>query len=82
LAAILIDLLGIDRVGRNDTFMSIGGESILATQFVNRIQAAFGVDVPIDAFFYDEATLVELARIIDDQRSASPSSEAVGVILR
>jgi len=49
---------------------------------VNRIQAAFGVDVPIDAFFYDEATLVELARIIDDQRSASPSSEAVGVILR
>jgi hypothetical protein len=73
LAAIWIDLLGIDRVGSNDTFMSVGGESILATQCVNRIRAAFGVDIPVDILFVDEATIVELARMIDDQRNASPA---------
>lgn len=72
LAAIWSQLLDIERVGRNDTFMSVGGESILATQCVNRIHAAFGVDIPVDTLFFDEATLIELARMIDDQRRVPP----------
>jgi hypothetical protein len=74
LAAIWKDLLGIDRVGRNDTFMNVGGESILATQVVNRVHATFGVDIPVDVLFFDEATLAELANTIDAQRSGNRSA--------
>lgn len=39
LAAIVGDVLGVDRVGADDDFFALGGDSVLATQAVARIRA-------------------------------------------
>ena len=44
-------LLGVQRVGRNDNFFEIGGDSILAMQVVVRIRAALSIELPIRILF-------------------------------
>jgi amino acid adenylation domain-containing protein len=45
------DVLGIDRVGRRDSFFDLGGHSLLAVRLANRIQSGFGVPLPLGIFF-------------------------------
>jgi len=59
-AEILADLLGIDRVGANDDFFALGGDSLLATQVFSRIRDAFRIDLPVAALF-DAPTPARLA---------------------
>jgi hypothetical protein len=47
IAEIWCDLLQVDRVGLDDNFLLLGGESLLATQAASRIRGRFGRDVPI-----------------------------------
>jgi acyl carrier protein len=68
LAAIWCEVLAIDRVGINDTFLDVGGESILATQCVNRIRAVYGVELTPQTLFSDDATIAGLAKIIDQSK--------------
>ncbi|HVR96684.1 MAG TPA: condensation domain-containing protein, partial [Thermoanaerobaculia bacterium] len=75
LAAIWSDVLGIERVGVEDDFFELGGQSLLATQAVSRVrQAAGGVEVPLRALF-EGPTVAELARIVAAARgSAGPEA--------
>ncbi|MFD2473312.1 non-ribosomal peptide synthetase [Amycolatopsis silviterrae] len=45
LAAIWADVLGIDRVGADDSFFELGGDSILSMRITSRVRAEFGVEV-------------------------------------
>lgn len=65
LAAICAGLLGIPRVGAGDNFFEIGGHSLLATQLLARVQAHWGVDVPLRTLFNDP-TIATLAAAIDE----------------
>jgi acyl-CoA synthetase (AMP-forming)/AMP-acid ligase II len=51
LAVIWQDVLRLDRVGVHDTFLSIGGDSVLATLIASRVRDAMQVDIPPVSLF-------------------------------
>jgi len=63
-------LLGIERVGVEDSFLEIGGDSLLATQVTTRIRKQFHIEFPISALFEDQ-TIAALAVRIEEMVSAS-----------
>ncbi|WP_415823103.1 condensation domain-containing protein, partial [Mycobacterium senriense] len=60
LARIYADVLGVDRVGVDDSFFDLGGDSILSMQVVARARAAGVLCRPRDIFV--EQTVARLAR--------------------
>jgi amino acid adenylation domain-containing protein len=63
-AAIWADVLGVDRVGVQDHFFELGGDSLLATQLIARLNDRFGIDLPLRALF-EAPTVAGLAATID-----------------
>ncbi|WP_338861828.1 non-ribosomal peptide synthase/polyketide synthase (plasmid) [Mycetohabitans rhizoxinica] len=61
LAAIWAELLGVERVGRHDSFFALGGHSLLAMRLINRVRTALEVDLAIRTLF-ETPTLAGLAR--------------------
>ncbi|MBC2638210.1 MULTISPECIES: non-ribosomal peptide synthetase [unclassified Rhodococcus (in: high G+C Gram-positive bacteria)] len=57
IAHIFADVLNIDRVGLDDDFFALGGNSLLATQAVSRMGVAMDSQVPIRVLF--EASSVQ-----------------------
>ncbi|MFI9406362.1 amino acid adenylation domain-containing protein [Nocardia sp. NPDC052316] len=59
-AAVYAEVLGVERVGADDDFFALGGNSLLATQVAARIGAALDARVPVRALF-EAATVAGLA---------------------
>ncbi|MEV0368080.1 amino acid adenylation domain-containing protein, partial [Nocardia fusca] len=65
-AGVLADVLDIERVGADDDFFALGGNSLLATQVVARLGAALNTQVPVRVLF--EASVVgTLAARLEEQ---------------
>ncbi|MBD9653171.1 hypothetical protein IB267_32960, partial [Ensifer sp. ENS09] len=62
LAAIWSDLLGVDRVSRNDHFFELGGHSLLAVQLMERLRRTLSVQVPIRSVF-ENPVLQAMAKV-------------------
>ncbi|HSK81334.1 MAG TPA: condensation domain-containing protein, partial [Thermoanaerobaculia bacterium] len=56
-ARIWCEVLGVDRVGRNDTFWDLGGHSLLATRVLSRVEGSLGIGLPVQTIF--EASSLE-----------------------
>jgi amino acid adenylation domain-containing protein len=79
LAAIWCDVLGRSEVGVDHDFFELGGHSLLATRVMARIEAAFGVRLPIYRLF-ESSSLAALAADID--RALGENAPTPGAALR
>jgi acyl-CoA synthetase (AMP-forming)/AMP-acid ligase II/acyl carrier protein len=68
LAQIFAEVLRAGRVGRDDNFFALGGDSLRATQVTARVLSAFGVELPNTAVF-QWPTVAELAGEIAGSRA-------------
>ncbi len=53
LCELFAEVLGVDRVGVEDSFFDLGGHSLLAAVLIAQLTARFGVEVPLKRFFSD-----------------------------
>jgi len=70
LARIVGDLLGLERVGRNESFFDLGGHSLLAIRLLSTIGASFKTNLPLSTVFHTP-TIAGLAQLLQTQ-SAPP----------
>ena len=51
LAEIWSEVLGVDRISRDDSFFELGGHSLMATQVISKIREVFCVELPFVSLF-------------------------------
>jgi yersiniabactin nonribosomal peptide synthetase len=61
-------------IGIHDDFLGLGGDSLAAMRCINRIIATFGVEVPLDLFLIESATIAQIASEI---ASIQPNTEQI-----
>lgn len=71
LAGLFETLLGISKVGVNDSFFDLGGHSLIAVRLFARIKAQHGADFPLSLLF-EAPTVAALARHIQPHEEAAP----------
>lgn len=65
-AALWGDLLGLEQVGASDSFQQLGGSSLVALQFISRVLADTGVELPITQLL-DRPTVAGVAAVLDTE---------------
>lgn len=76
------EILKIERIGVNDSFFNLGGDSLLAAQFVSRVRGACQVELPFRVLFRTP-TIAEAAKYVEDAQmkqrlQAAPATLEVG----
>ncbi|MFI5757224.1 amino acid adenylation domain-containing protein [Streptomyces sp. NPDC051569] len=74
------EVLGVEKIGRTDSFFSVGGNSLKSLQLLNRVNSTFGVQVAVREFFATptiegvaagvEKALTELVAGLTDEEAA------------
>lgn len=67
LCEIWMELLGVDRVGIEDDFLDLGGDSFLAVRMLGKIQSEFGKRFELPDLFSDPR-VVSLAALLDGKK--------------
>jgi len=73
-------VLGLDRVGREDNFLELGGDSLLATMLVTRLLAHLRVRLSPRTLL-DAPTVAAMAEVLGGSWPAGMESEALGQTL-
>jgi len=72
LCGIFADILGVARVGLDDSFFELGGHSLLATRLISRIASALDVSVSI-AEFFETPTVDGVSRLLNSPTDSRPA---------
>ncbi len=74
LAALWVELLATEPVGVHDSFLELGGNSLMVTDLAYRVRSAFGRPLPLQDFFA-APTVAELAELL--RRDSSSNGAAL-----
>ncbi len=73
-------LLGIEKIGVNDNFFDLGGDSLIGTQLVSGMRNKFKVDIPLVAVF-ENATIRGIANLIEEHSFDKNKTEEIENVL-
>jgi amino acid adenylation domain-containing protein len=74
------EVLDLDRVGIQDDFFSLGGDSLTAGRITSKVMQAFGVELPIKTIF-EHPTIAGLAVLIAEDQAKQASDQVLDLIL-
>jgi acyl carrier protein len=74
IAHIWRELLGVDQVGAHDSFLALGGDSLLAVRLISRMRDVFHKDIPLRLIF-EASTVAELAKAVEPQEAERQEAE-------
>jgi acyl carrier protein len=66
IAAIWKEILGVEQIGRFDSFQDLGGDSIVATQMISRLKGLFPFDLDLSGLF-NARTVAGMAELIEEE---------------
>lgn len=75
LARIWAEALALDEVGVDDSFLELGGHSLIAARIVSDVGTAFAMDMPGSALF-DAASVSAMAAVVAEQLVRALAPEA------
>lgn len=78
LCELFAQALGVERVGVEDSFFDLGGQSLRAIRLISRIRAVLGVEVPVRMLF-SNPTVALLTRALDDAGNSRPPLTAASL---
>ncbi|MEC4812715.1 MAG: AMP-binding protein [Scytonema sp. PMC 1069.18] len=80
LCEIWSEVLNVQQVGIDDNFLTLGGDSLRATQVIARLRAVFLVDIPLPKFF-EVPTVMGLSQILAEHQVEAESLESLAQIM-
>ncbi len=80
LCGLFAEVLGLERVGAEDGFFDLGGDSLLGMRLVTRVRAVLGAEVEVGALF-DAPTPAGLARAVE-AAWGRPARPRLGPVVR
>jgi acyl carrier protein len=81
IAGIWQELLGVNRIGVDDDFFVLGGNSLAGLQILTRMRAAFDVELPLKAFFEARTVAAMAEEIRREQEKAAYEKRRLEEIL-
>ena len=72
LCAVFAEVLGVPRVGVDDSFFELGGHSLLATQLISRIRSKMSIEMSIMTLF-ETPTVAGLTLRLSSHPKARPA---------
>jgi phthiocerol/phenolphthiocerol synthesis type-I polyketide synthase E len=79
-AAVWRQVLGMEQVGVHDSFLDLGGDSLLATRLMSRLREELAVDLPMDRLFA-EPTVAAVAAAVVEARAGQVGEEELARML-
>ncbi|MFF2554469.1 non-ribosomal peptide synthase/polyketide synthase [Nocardia sp. NPDC058058] len=72
LSAIFADVLGVDRIGIDDSFFELGGHSLSAMRVLARVRTELGVELPVRLIFDAPTPAMLAARLHEGTTARAP----------
>ncbi len=73
-------VLGLEQVGIHDSFLELGGDSLLATRLMSRLREELAVDLPMDRLFA-EPTVAAVAAAVVEARAGGAGEDELARLL-
>ncbi len=81
IAAIWQDLLGLEKVGVDDSFFDLGGHSLIAIQVISRLREAFPVAIEMRNLLFEAPTVAKIADAIRQQLPPEQEIDEMAALL-